>query len=578
MSKLARALRVHRHFLLVVTVLLVIMTFPAILYVFKTDVFWVPVNSGDVWITFWNAWYFKSLVAGHADFYFTDMLFYPDGLSLVYHNFTVPHMVVFAALQLLMPASNAFSVTYLLTILSVTVAPYVYLNYLFKDRWLSLFGAIIFGFSGYVVGRPQNPGSAFLVALPIALYFNHRALLERRISFSLISGVLTGATVFADLYIFVCLLMMMGSYVVYFATLQWREKCYWRHIVTLVLVIGTVSSFHLFQLLRDSGSLNNVLDKTSGHEKENDLLQYFINYENPIFNRLITNRLTTSIVQLPDPGRWNTAYLGYVPLILIFTGLLQARYRRRMLPWLILILPFLVLRLGSILTINGQQAPIIHLPKYYADQVVPMMFKAFHETDHFQIGLLLPLAVLSCYGLMSILERLSGVKKTRLILVLIALLAVEYFRTPPGGRIVEPEEIQFLSWLSNEDADEVRLINLPMNRGNSKQYLLHQTLSEFPQVEGLARRTPPSAYDYIRANLLLNAWHNRESLACTEENRDKYLEAVAQLSDDGFSHVVMHYSLLKPDTIEHSFSGLEPAYEDDFVAIYRVSVLPEACR
>ena len=116
-----------------------------------------------------------------------------------------------------------------------------------------------------------------------------------------------------------------------------------------------------------------------------------------------------------------------------------------------------------------------------------------------------------------------------------------------------------------------------MNRGNSKQYLLHQTLSGYPQVEGLATRTPTSAYDYIRANLVLNAWHSLKSLICTAENREEYLAAVGQLRDDGFSHVVLHYSLLKPDTIEGSFSGLEPAYEDKFVAIYSLKGFSSSC-
>ena len=293
----------HRHLFLVVAVLIVIMTFPTVVYVFKTDVFWVPVDSGDVWITFWNAWYFKSLVAGTADFYFTDLLFYPDGLSLVFHNFTVPHMLVFAALQLIFPVSNAFNLTYLLVIVSVTVATYVYLNYLFKDKWISLFGAVIFGFSGFVVGRPQNPGSAFVAVVPLAFYFFHRAVLERRLLYMFISGTLIGASVYADMYIFVCLLIILGLYIVYFATARWREKEFWLRIAILVCVVGSISVIHLSKLLDDSGSLENVLDKTGSLEKENDLLLYFINYENPIVNRLITNRFTTSFVQLPNPGK-----------------------------------------------------------------------------------------------------------------------------------------------------------------------------------------------------------------------------------------------------------------------------------
>ena len=567
----------HRHLFLVVAVLIVIMTFPTVVYVFKTDVFWVPVDSGDVWITFWNAWYFKSLVAGTADFYFTDLLFYPDGLSLVFHNFTVPHMLVFAALQLIFPVSNAFNLTYLLVIVSVTVATYVYLNYLFKDKWISLFGAVIFGFSGFVVGRPQNPGSAFVAVVPLAFYFFHRAVLERRLLYMFISGTLIGASVYADMYIFVCLLIILGLYIVYFATARWREKEFWLRIAILVCVVGSISVIHLSKLLDDSESLENVLDKTGGLEKENDLLLYFINYENPIVNRLITNRFTTSFVQLPNPGRWNTSYLGYIPLILICAGVFRAKYRRRMVPWLILIFPFLTLRLGSILTINSQQVSGIRLPKYFLDQAFPMVFEAFHETDHFQIGVLLPLAVLSCYGLMSILEHISRSKHSRIILILIALLSVEYYRSPPSGRIVTQDEMQFLTWLSKQDTHEIRLINLPMNRGNSKQYLLHQTLSGYPQVEGLARRTPTGAYRYIEENHLLSAWQINRSVVCSADNSGRYVAGLEELIADGLTHVVLHYSLLVPNTVEDSFADVPPVYEDNYAAIYLLEQLGTSC-
>ena len=120
---------------------------------------------------FWDAWYFKSLIAGQADFYFTDLLFYPDGLSLVYHNFNVPHMVVFGGLQAVMPTSNAFNLTYLLIIFSTALSAYVYLCYLLKDKWISLFGAVVLGLSGYVVGRASQPDVSWIATLPLALYF-----------------------------------------------------------------------------------------------------------------------------------------------------------------------------------------------------------------------------------------------------------------------------------------------------------------------------------------------------------------------------------------------------------------------
>ena len=117
MTRLTRNFRNHRHFLVVVSILIVVMTWPTILYVFKTDIFWLPTGRGDLFMKFWDAWYGASVFTGNADFYFTDRLFYPDGLSLVYHNFSVPHMFVFRALQVILPAANAYNLCYLLIFL-----------------------------------------------------------------------------------------------------------------------------------------------------------------------------------------------------------------------------------------------------------------------------------------------------------------------------------------------------------------------------------------------------------------------------------------------------------------------------
>lgn len=579
MDGIWRFTRNHLHFLGVLCLLIVVMTFPTIVYVVNTEVFWLPIDSGDIWIEFWSAWYGNRILAGAESPLFTTLSFFPQGLSLAYHKFSLSHMLVFGALQALLPASNAYNFTYLLIIFSTTCSAYLYLCYVCKDKWGALFGSLVVGLSGYVMGRPMHPGESFLATVPLSLYCLHRGFVESRLRLIAISGVLVGATAFIGWYIFACLLLTVAGYIIYFAIVQWKDRRFWLLAAMLILIVGCIGSFRAYPLLTDAEVLDGILDKAGGRETENDLLQFFINYENPFFNRLITNRVLSSIVLLPDPGRWNTSYLGYIPLLLICLGLIRKDSRRRMMPWLLLLLPFLLLRLGSVLTVNGQVIDSVVLPKYALDRLVPVVFEAFYATDHFQIGLLMPLAILSCYGLLELLFRIPMRRRGGVVLLLSALLAAEYYRSPPGGHIVLEEEVAFLDWLAGEESDSpVRLINLPMNRGNSKQYLFHQTLGGYPQVEGLATRTPPSAYDYIKANPVLNAWHRREGLICTEENRDEYLAAVTQLRDDGFSHVVLHYSLLKPDTIEDSFVGLEPAYEDEYVAIYRLAILPAACQ
>ena len=578
-----KTLRNHLHFILTVGILIMALTWPAIVYVFDTTVFWLP-SDHDIWIEFWNAWYGKLILAGEADFYFTDLSFYPDGLSLNYHILSIPHILVFGGLQTIMPASNAYNLTYLLIIFSAALSTYVYLLYLLKDKWISLFGAVIFGLSGYIVGRSPHPGVTFIAALPLALYFFHRATLEKRWLFIGISGVLIGLTAFIGLYIYVVTLLTLGLYILYFARSRWKNSNFWLRITLLFVIIGSISIFRVYPMIADSRALEDTLNKSQGREYENDLLQYFINYEHPIVNHLITNQTVAGTAQLADPSwRGNTSYLGYVPLFLIGFGIFSAIHRRKMLPWLLLILPFLTLRLGSVLKINTQEFPGILLPKHYLDEIIPVIFEGFYTLDLFQPGVLLPLAMLSCYGLIAFLQSVSAQHRPRIILICIALVAFEYYRPPDKERIVTDAEIAFLDWLrQEEDQDSIRLINLPMGRSNSKQYLFYQTLSGYPTVEGLATRTPPDAYTYIKENYLLNAWHTKSSVQCMS-HQAKYLSALNDLIDDGFSHIILHHSskarreVRGQFPISESFIDAPPSYEDKFAAIYRLEDLRGSC-
>ena len=57
MSSLRSAFRNHLHFIVVVGILLVVMTWPTIVYVFDTETFWLPTDGRDIYMKFWDAWY-----------------------------------------------------------------------------------------------------------------------------------------------------------------------------------------------------------------------------------------------------------------------------------------------------------------------------------------------------------------------------------------------------------------------------------------------------------------------------------------------------------------------------------------
>lgn len=572
-ARVLNLLREHRLVLLTVTVLTLLLTWPAIVYVFRFDVFWLPGDNFDVYIKYWDVWYGGKLLAGQADRFYTDLMFYPRGVSLNHHPFFIPQIMVVNALNVVLPLSNAISLTYPLITATSAFSAYVYLRWLFNDKRVALFGAVVFGFSPHVAGHPYHPDIAFMATVPLALYSFHRGLRGRRAPWIALAGLLTGLTTVISMYMFVCLMIMLGFYICAFAISRLRDRRFWLDVALLCLAIALSSVWRLYPLMTDSVSIDAAAAWHGEYEIRSDALSYIINYRNPFIGPI-----AESFAPFPPGGKISTtSYLGVVPLAMVLFGLMSGGARRRMLPWVFLCAVFLLLRLGSHLTVNGVLYPDIALPKYYLDEFLPAVFESFWEVDNFMMGALLPFAVLACYGLAALQKRFASAAKPVFVLALVAIVAAEYW-IPVVGRGVSDQEVAFLEWLAQEDeTQDIRLINLPMGRRNSKLYNLYQALSGYPHAEGAISRTPESAFDYFRANFLLKAWLDRRPVHCDTPDRDAYLAGLDQLEIDGFSHVVYHRRRQNWAELRDSFAGLSPAYHDDFVSIYRLQDLRESC-
>ena len=576
MRRAHQVIRSHTHFFVITTLLIIVMTFPTIVFVFRTDEFRLPTgNSTDVFIHIWDIWYGKQILSGQADRFYTDLLFYPEGVSLVYHPiYGFPlNIALQSALQSLMPVSNAFSLTYLLVVFSNASAAYIYALWLFEDRWIALFGALVFGLQPHSLTLPNFLHGSTIVTIPLTFYCLHRGIRERSTLRIVLAGLLAGLTATISLYTFACLILTLAAGVCAFAVSRWRDRRFWLNI-GLLAIIAAVSSFSaIYPVLADSQSLDAAI-AWHGSERSVDFLSAIINRDNPFIGAFLV-----SIFNTPAEAEIvGTGYLGYLPLVLIGSGLLSKTVRRKMLPWLILFLGFYTLTLGSTLSVNGVNLPEILLPKHFLNEIVPVIFKAFSETRIFQIGVLLPLSVLACYGLAGLREARPIAGRSWFILLLLVLLAVEYY-IPTRERVIIDDQIAYNDWLADEDI-EIRLINLPMGRNNSKLYNLYQSFNGYPQVEGAISRTPDEAFNYIRSNFILGAWYKSEPVSCLAETKVSYLSALDRLEADGFTHVVFHRHVGKNESrvpIVASLAKAVPAYEDDAVSIFRIHDLRDSC-
>ena len=572
-------LRRHRHFVIITTLLLLVMTFPTITYIFRTDVFWLPEREKrDLYAHFWDVWYGGQILTGQADRYYTDAIFYPEGVSLVYHPVSLLRSASVYALMIFLPLSNAFCLAYLAIIYTSALAAYVYLNWLFKDKWIALFGATVFGFSAQVTGYPAWPLIAWIAPIPIIVYCLHRGFVEKRSGLVLLAGLLTALSADTIAYQLVCVLITIGLFVLCLALSRWRDKHFWRSVALLIAGLALGCSWLVIPMLSDREQLDQAEEYASDDAEYRDLMGFFVNSKHPVLGPLATGALQT-----PDYVKLNQrAYLGVIPLSLILIGLW--RDRRKMLPWAALLLVFLVLCLGSTLSVNGAVFENIKLPKHYLDQALPSVFAAFYSPSFFMTGAWLPLAVLSCYGLVALRGSARINLGSGVIFVLILLVAFEYYRpvyVDPARELwsqdVTQERVAYIDWLKSQTSQEIRLVNVPFGIHNKTRHSYFQTLSGYPQTDGATSRTPDSAYNFIYSNYLLREWKAGRPIRCEMTDQEAFLAGLDELEQVGFSHVIFHRVNFGWDRIHDSFAGIEPAYHDNYVSVYRMGDLRGSC-
>ena len=573
MQRLRTGLARHGLALLAFAVVTLIMTFPMVDYVFQHDIFWLPTgDERDIFIKIWDIWYGGLVLTGQADLFYTDRIFYPGGVSLASQPFVYPQIIFVNALLAFMPMSNALLLSYWGIILVNALSARACLLYIFKSQWPALFGAIVFGFSPQILSHYQHPGFMLLATLPLSIYFLHRGVDEKRWQYMVAAGILAGLTSVTNLYLFVCIVFTMGLGMAVLAARRWRDLGFWRLVIVLICATGLASAWRLLPLVSDAQLLGSALEFHGEGDRNHDLLSYLVNSANSF-----TAPLLESIFKLAPQARISlAAYIGYIPIALIAFGLLQANPRRKMLPWLGLWLIFFALSLGSTLLVNGASYAAAPMPKRYLNEVLPRFFRFFWENDHFILGMTFPMAVMATYGLKALLRRRSASTGRFIVMALAALALAEYY-VPPADKIIPQGQFAFLDWLAEQNDADIRLINAPMGRHNAKRYNLYQALSGYTSAEGAISRTPDAAFDYIYASPILGEWREKRELICGFANSSAYLGEIDKLERDGFSHVVFHHQRRFAEAVAGSFTAAVPAYQDDYVNIFRLADLAAAC-
>ena len=530
-----------------------VMTYPVLL---RLDSHYVG-TGGDLLIFPWNDWWSRKCLLEGRNPFFTTWMFYPRGVSLVYHNFAWLNTALWLPLSPLIGSVAAYNVIFLLNLALGGIGMYLLVHYLAQDQRAAFVAGLIFAFWPCRMSHYNHPNMISIGWMPLFLLSLMRAIREKaKLLPALLGGLFLALTGMAR---WLHLLFAGGLALLYLTYSVLRERQHWnrRTVAALALMFGLavlvmsplLSPLVLAQI--KGGEKAEDVFSTDPEIYSTDLVSFFVpDRSHPLFKPWLADL-------------WSRmrrgAYLGYGTLALAGIGLWRGRRDRGL--WLVASVGLFVLSLGPALQVAGRRFDVT-LP-YAWIQNWPIV-QVLRHPNRFSLYLSLPLAVLAGYGMTWLVKR----SRRAWLWTACAVVLVLFEYLPWPYPTVQPSVPPFYYQLAQEPG-EFAILDLPMGaRTVAKLYMYYATVHRKPLVEGHVSRLPVSAYDFIDSVPWLRGLHQDNEMDPALGDVSRQLSALAQAN---VRYVILHPDLVPPDQMARwqDWLGVAPAFADQQTVVYR---------
>ncbi|MFH2055015.1 MAG: hypothetical protein ABIJ61_03570 [bacterium] len=440
----------------------------------------------------WNMWWVKRvLFEGQGSLIFTDMMYLPQGASLLYHSMTLANTVPAALLLQKLSYAATSNLLHLLTFVLSGLGAFLLVRRLLRDSWLALLGGFIFAFSPWhFVQSLHHLNLAAIQWLPFFVLFFMRAIKERKFSYLLVSALFLVLTAVCswNFLIFGCYFMLFGY--LYLALRQrrlWLPSVFWRIVAVSAITLLALSPWLAPMIL---AGLQHGGASALGHNwMVADLAGLVVPQKYHLLGAWQPfTRITASYTGNP----WEAStYLGVFTLLLVVVNI--RRLSTVAAKYLLGGLSALVMAWGAHPHIIGWSIPII-LP-YRVIEHIPFLSNIRAPGRHI-VFVYLFLAILVPLALKLLSERLGRGALARTALIAVSLLLVlDYTQIDTE---TTDTAVPLCYERLKDDQSAFAILDLPPGYTQVNRYLMYQTSHELPIVEGwTARKLVPTLVDSL---------------------------------------------------------------------------------
>jgi hypothetical protein len=507
-----KALREHSAVLAAYAFLTILLTYPIASQLFTH----LPGDGGDSNIFVWNLWWIKKAITElHTNPFWTDYIFYPDGVSLVFHSLAPFNGLLGIPLQAMVGLVAANNLIILLSFVLSGYGAYLLIRHLVTDRLSAFIGGMIFTFCPYkfahLLGHFNLVSTEWLPFYVLALLKLTNESKREGICPSLPCAVFLLLIALCDLYYLVYALVFTALFAVCRIWTQgfqafWERD--WRRLATaLGLFLAGFAPLLVMagiDLLRGGHETVRAWGGAGGFQA--DLLAFITPSPlHPLLGPLAKPIASRFRGGLPE----TTVFAGYLPLIL---GIVAAAKFRSTEPWVrfwsLALLLFFTLSLGPFPRILGKSIKLIPLP-YWIIMLTPIL-NNLRVPSRFDIMVMLSLAVLAAFSCSRLINTFKGrVGRALIFLVIVLTIVFEYLAIPfPAFRPVAPREYEQIA----KEPGVFTILEIPLGRTSGitkgvgefrSLFLFYQTVHGKKLLGGHVSRVPDIKIQALASRPLL---------------------------------------------------------------------------
>jgi hypothetical protein len=525
-------------------------------------------KGNDMWVSHWNNWWLrKALVEGHNP-YHTSYLFYPQGVSLLWHSFSWFNTGLWLPLQALVGPLAAHNLIVLLTYTLSGYTAYLLAYGITGSRKAAFVAGLVYTFYPYRVIHRSQIKFLSVQWIPLFALYLVRLTRQGRLRDGLKAGVALALCGLSSVQLMALSGMWAVLWLAYSLIVERRD--WTRRTVLALLVGGLVCSAllapffaPLVTALLNPNTAQDLATGDAGEGGGTDLLAFFVpSRYHPLLRKGDLKRIYKQAVQLHG----DVAAVGYTTLGLGAWAVVKLWRKARF--WLLSALPFAVLALGSTAHINGQA--LADLPTPYRLLAPTLLGETIRHPARFNLILALPVTVTMAIGLADLLERLRSHQRWT-VLVTAGAAALALFEYFSPFSTTEPIYSPFYNQLRQESG-EFAVADFPIGfHAHDKWYMYAQTIHGRPMVGGHVSRVPANAQDFMDSVPLL-------SLARVSSPKEGELGDVTcqlqPLAEADVRYVLIHKDRASSDSIARwrEWFVVRPYYEDEYLLVFRTAL------